>query len=280
MYQRLKSLDFKGNIIAGVDSRRIPETNFITPLMTGKTVGSGKNDEFDIALNPLECAEGMSKGKLNSCSVICTSSPGGMMKIPNVYMEKIAVGPQLKGHVSLDQPLQDMFAKAANILGKEVEELKVVILDRERNKKLIEKVRKFGPQIRLFADGDLAAGMGTHPWTPEDIDFALGSGKSYQGLMTAVGLKCMGGDFQGRFLVFNNEDKKEVEKYGVDTQKVYGMKDLVPGNQLTFAATGVAQSPFLKGIRFLRSGAKTRSVVARSASGTIRYVDTYHNFDE
>ena len=273
---RLDLLDLKGKIIAGVDTRRIDQTEFTKPLMTGQSVGWDKCREVDVALNPLECAFNLSKGKLNSVSVVCTSPPGGMMKVPNVYMDKLAVGPALKGKVSLDQPIEEMLSRVAEVMGKEIEEVVVCILDRERNMPLIEKIRKFGPQIRLFSDGDLAGGMGTHPWSNEDIDIALGTGKSYQGLMAAVGLKCVGGDFQGKFLIFNDDDKQEIDAFGIDKDKIYTMNDLAPASDLNFAATGISNSPFLKGIRFYRQYAKTRSILARSSSGTVRYIDTYH----
>ena len=274
--QRLNFLNIKGTIVAGIDTRRIPETEFIKPLVTGSQIGTGEGMELDIVLNPVDCAENLAKGKINAISIICTAPKGGMMHVPNVYMDKLAVGPQLKGKVSLDQSKEEMFQIIADVLGKEVEEITVCILERERNQKLIDEIRKLGPRIRLFQDGDIVGAMATHPWSNSDMDILLGSGKSYQGLMAAVGMKCMDGDFQGKFLAFNDEDKKLIKQHNVDINKIYGLDDLAPGQKLNFVATGITPGPFLKGIRYNRYGAKTRSIVARSKSGTIRYIDTYH----
>ena len=220
----------------------------------------------------------MAKGRLNSCSLICAAPPGGILKVPNLYMEKLAVGPALKGKVSLTQPVEEILQIVADVYGKEIEEVTVCVLDRERNIHLIEKIRKFGPRIRMFADGDLAGAIGTYPGSRSDIDILLGSGRALQGVMSAVGLKALGGDFQGRFLPQNEKEKKIMKSYNLDPNKIYARDDLAPSNKVDFVVTGISQCPFLKGVRFDSYGAKTRSLVVRSASGTIRYIDTYHKF--
>ena len=248
-------------------------------LYIGEKVGrkSADNPAIDIALDPLEGTTICAKGGVGAISVIAVAEKGNFLHAPDVYMDKIACGPQARGVIRIDQPVEDNVRAVAKALQKDVSEVTVVILDRPRHEELILKVRKMGARIRLIGDGDVSAGIATS-WEDSGIDLLMGTGGAPEGVITAAALKCLGGDFQGR-LVFRNEDEKSrARKMGItDFDRCYNLEDLAQGSVM-FCATGVTDGPMLRGVR-VHSGHKamTHSVVMRSKTGTIRRIEAEHN---
>jgi fructose-1,6-bisphosphatase class II len=233
---------------------------------------------LDLALDPLEGTTICAKGSNNSISVIAIAEHGNFLHAPDCYMEKIAVGPEAAGVVSLDQTPTENLKAVAKAKRCAVEDLTVIILDRDRHKDLIGEVRRAGARIWLIGDGDVSAAISTSK-PNSGVDILMGIGGAPEGVISAAALRCTGGDFQGR-LVFNKEsDKERARKMGIqDIHKIFKIDDLARGNVM-FCATGVTQGTFLDGVRFTPTGAVTQSVVMRSESGTIRHIVAEHRFD-
>ena len=248
-------------------------------LYIGEKVGrkSLENPAIDIALDPLEGTTICAKGGVGAISVIAVAEKGNFLHAPDVYMDKIACGPRARGVIRIDQPVEDNVRAVAKALQKDVSEVTVVILDRPRHEDLILKVRKMGARIRLIGDGDVSAGIATS-WEDSGIDLLMGTGGAPEGVITAAALKCLGGDFQGRLVFRNEEEKSRARKMGItDFDRCYNLEDLAKGSVM-FCATGVTDGPMLRGVRVL-SGHKamTHSVVMRSKTGTIRRIEAEHN---
>lgn len=250
-------------------------------LYIGEKVGRKRADNpaIDIALDPLEGTTICAKGGVGAISVIAVAEKGNFLHAPDVYMEKIACGPRARGVIRIDQSVEENVRAVAKALQKDVSEVTVVILDRPRHEDLILKIRKMGARIRLIGDGDVSAGIATS-WEDSGIDLLMGTGGAPEGVITAAALKCLGGDFQGR-LVFRNEDEKaRARKMGIeDFDRCYNLEDLAKGSVM-FCATGVTDGPMLRGVRVM-SGHKamTHSMVMRSKTGTIRRVEAEHNLN-
>jgi fructose-1,6-bisphosphatase II / sedoheptulose-1,7-bisphosphatase len=248
-------------------------------LYIGEKVGSGEGPEIDIALDPLEGTTITAKGLTNSLAVIAMAEHGGFLNAPDVYMDKIAVGGGLPvGVVDLDQTPEENLKSLAKAKKVAVEDLVVCILDRPRHDELIAKVREAQARIMLISDGDISGVMATSE-EASGVDLYVGSGGSPEGVLAASALRCIGGQMQGR-LVFRNDDERDrARKWGItDLNRKYGMEDLASGDVM-FAATGVTNGTMLKGVRRFSGGATTHSMVMRSRSGTVRYIEAVHNFD-
>jgi len=195
-----------------------------------------------------------------------------------MYMDKIAVGPEAAGHISLDATIEENIAAVAKAKNKEIEDVVVSILDRERHEEIIQRIRATGARIRLIGDGDVAGAINTaFPHT--GIDILLGSGGAPEGVLAAVALKCLGGELQGRLLPADDAEIERCKKMGIeDPSKILMMDDLVAGDDCIFAATGVTDSELMKGVQFTAQGGQTHSVVMRAKSGTVRFVEGIHSF--
>ena len=273
MRKAFNSIQFNGTVVIGEGERDEAPMLFI-----GEKVGTGTGAKLDLALDPLEGTTICAKGLNNALSVIAIAEEGGFLHAPDTYMEKIAVGPEAKGLVSLDATPEENLKRVAEAKGCYVEDLTACILDRPRHESLIAQVRKTGARIWLIGDGDVSAAIATcKPGTGVDILF--GTGGAPEGVIAAAALRCIGGDFQGR-LVFRRDDEKErAHKMGVkDLDRLYKIEDLAKG-KVMFCATGVTTGPLLSGVRFFRGGAETQSVVMRSETGTVRYIQAFHHFD-
>ncbi len=248
-------------------------------LYIGEKVGSGAPPELDIALDPLEGTTLTAHGGPNALSVIAAAPKGSFLHSPDTYMQKIAVGPQAVGCIDIDAPPEENIKRVAKALGRQVEEITVMVLDRERHVELINVIRKAGARIRLITDGDVAAAVATA--IPESgIDMMMGTGGAPEGVLAAAALKCMGGDMLGRLKFRNEQEKERAKKMGIsDLEKIYRLDDLASGNDIFFAATGVTDGSMLKGVRFFKGGAYTHSMVMRGKSGTIRFIEAQHFFD-
>jgi fructose-1,6-bisphosphatase class II len=247
-------------------------------LYRGERVGAGTGPEIDVALDALEGPTICATGGFNALSIIAFAERGGFLKCPETYMEKIVVGPEGRGLIDLDQSPKDNLRALADAKGVYVADLTVAILDRPRHAGLVAEVRRAGARIKLLSDGDVAAGMATAK-PVSGIDMLLGVGGSSQGILTAAAMRCSGGDMQARFKPSNEEEAARVREAGnTDLKKKYTLEEMASGSVM-FAATGVTNSDMLRGVRFFKGGAMTNSVVMRSRTLTLRYIEAVHRFD-
>jgi len=273
MRQSLNSLSIEGTVVIGEGERDEAPMLFI-----GEKVGTGQGPKIDIALDPLEGTTITAKGAANALAVLAMADHGGFLNAPDVYMDKIAVGGGLPdGVVDLDAEPAENLANLARAKKLDVADLVVCILDRPRHAELIAKVRAAGARIMLIGDGDVSGVMATSD--PETgIDIYMGSGGAPEGVLAAAALRCIGGQMQGRLLFRNDDERGRAHRLGVtDLNRKYSMLDMASGDVM-FAATGVTNGSMLKGVRRFQGGAFTHSVVMRSKTGTVRYVEAKHDF--
>ncbi len=235
--------------------------------------------EIEIAVDPLEGTSLCATGAANAISVIAMGPKGSLLRAPDTYMEKIAVGPEARGVVDLGRPVAANLRAVADALGKYVEDLTVVILDRPRHDRLIRDVREAGARIRLITDGDVSAAINT--CLPDTgIDMLMGIGGAPEGVISAAALRCMGGDMQGKLRYRSDAERERAREMGIDDgEKIFRIDEMARGDVM-FASTGVTNGDFLKGVRFTGDGARTHSVVMRSRTGTVRYIETEHHFQQ
>ncbi len=273
MRQMLNSIQFDGTVVIGEGER-----DEAPMLYIGEKVGRGGGPKLDLALDPLEGTTICARGGNNSLSVIAIAEEGEFLHAPDTYMEKIAVGPDAKGAIDLLASPTDNLRNIAQAKKCEIGDLTVVILDRPRHSDLIAEVRRSGARIWLIGDGDVSAAIATCK-RDSGVDVLMGSGGAPEGVIAAAALRSMGGDFQGQLIFRNDNEKERARKMGITRfDRVYGINDLASGNVM-FCATGVTQGTFLNGVRFFSGGAKTHSVVMRSESGTVRFIEADHHFD-
>jgi fructose-1,6-bisphosphatase II / sedoheptulose-1,7-bisphosphatase len=273
MRQALNSLSIDGTVVIGEGER-----DEAPMLYIGEKVGNAQGPQIDIALDPLEGTTITAKGGANALAVLAMAEHGGFLNAPDVYMDKIAVGGGLpEGVVDLDETPDANLKNLAQAKKCDVADLVVCILDRPRHAELIANVRAAGARIMLIGDGDVSGVMATSD--PETgIDIYMGSGGAPEGVLAAAALRCIGGQMQGRLLFRNDDERGRAHRLGVtDLDRKYGLLDLAHGDVM-FAATGVTNGSMLKGVRRFHTGAYTHSVVMRSKSGTVRYVEAKHNF--
>lgn len=245
-------------------------------LYIGEEVGTGNGPELDIALDPLEGTTLTAHGSNNALAVIAMASKGCFLNAPDTYMKKIAVGPELKGSIDITKTPTENLKAIAKAKGCKVEQLTVVILDRPRHEDLILEVRKAGARIRLLSDGDISGAIATCR-EPRHVDVLMGIGGAPEGVISAAALRCLDGDMQGQLVFRNNSEKERALKMGItDFDKIYMINELAKGDVM-FAATGVTDGDYLDGVSFEGSnGARTHSVVMRSRTGTIRFIEAFH----
>ena len=245
-------------------------------LYNGERIGDGSPPATDIAVDPIDGTTLTALGRGNALAVIAVSERGTMFDPgPCVYMEKIAVGPQCAGVIDITRSATENLEAVAKAKGDPVENLTVVILDRPRHAALIDEVRAAGARIRLIPDGDVAGALQT-AWPEAGADMLIGIGGTPEGVISAAALKCMGGEQQGRLWPRTDEERQAALDAGYDLDKVLTLDDLVAGNNCFFAATGITDGELLKGVHFYDGGATTQSLVTRSSSGTVRYVEARH----
>lgn len=272
MRAELNRLPIAGTVVIGEGERDEAPMLFI-----GEEVGAGGGPAVDIALDPLEGTTVCAKNQANALAVIAIATKGSLLNAPDVYMEKIAIGPGYRdGLVDLDAPPADNIYALANAKNVPVNEITACILDRPRHAALIEAVRDTGAAIRLIGDGDVAAVIDTTD--PEDtaIDIYLGIGGAPEGVLAAAALRCVGGQMQGRLILDTDEKRARAERMGIDDhRKIYSIMDMASGDVL-FAATGVTDGNMLAGVRFARNHIQTETIVMRSRSQTIREITARH----
>jgi fructose-1,6-bisphosphatase II len=247
-------------------------------LYNGEDVGDGSGPECDVAVDPIDGTTLTAKGMSNAISVMAVAERGSMYDPSAVfYMEKIAVGPEAAGAVDITAPVAENVAAVAKAKGMDVEDVTVVILDRPRHEQMVREVREAGARIKFITDGDVAGSiMAAREGT--GVDLLLGIGGTPEGIISAAAMKCMGGLIQGRLWPKDDAERQKAIDAGHDLDRVLTTDDLVQGDNVFFVATGVTDGELLKGVRYRGGGATTHSLVMRSRSGTLRYVESYHQF--
>jgi fructose-1,6-bisphosphatase II len=249
-------------------------------LYIGEQLGTGIEPKVDVAVDPLEGTSIVAKGTWNALTVVAIADHGCLLHAPDMYMDKIAVGPKAAGKVDIEAPVEDNLKAVARAYGKDITDLVAVLLDRPRHARLIEQIRKAGARIKLISDGDVAAAINTG-FPDTGVDILFGSGGAPEGVISAVALKCLGGEIQGRLLPENEEQLKRCLKMGIeDPSRVLRMGDLVKGDDAIFAATGVTDGELLKGVRYLGNMVTTHSLVMRAKTGTVRFVTGTHRLEK
>ena len=275
MRKALNKLDINGTVVIGEGER-----DEAPMLYIGEKVGSGKGPEIDIALDPLEGTTICAHGANNSLAVLAIAEKGGLLHAPDVYMQKIAVGANLpEGIINLKKSPSQNLQNIADAKNVKIADLKVIILNRPRHQDIIDEIRKSGACIQLITDGDIAAVMATS-MDNGGADMYIGTGGAPEGVLAAAALRAIGGQIQGKLLFRNDDEKNRAFKIGItDLDRIYHINDLAKGDVI-FAATGVTDGSMLKGVKKLNNGFYTHSVVMRSKTSTVRFVEAYHNLNK
>jgi fructose-1,6-bisphosphatase, class II len=249
-------------------------------LFNGEHVGNGNGLEMDIAVDPIDGTRPLANGTWSALATVALAPRGTMFDPgPFLYMDKIAVGPLVKGKVDINAPVKENLGVIAKAGSKSIEDVTVMILDRPRHEQLIAEVRHAGARIRLIPDGDVAGALMT-AWPDSGIDALLGIGGTPEGVLSACALRAMGGEIQGRLFARNDDELRRGREQGYDFEKVLTMNDLVSSEDVFFAATGITDGEFLDGVKYTGTGARTDSLVVRGLTGTVRQIVATHRWDK
>jgi fructose-1,6-bisphosphatase II len=279
MRASMDAVPIDGTIVIGEGERDEAPMLFI-----GEKVGLGAADgarapempAIDIAVDPLEGTNLCATGAPNAMTVLAASSRGGLLHAPDLYMQKLVVGPTAKQAVDLDASASDNLRAIAESLERDIEDLVVIVLDRPRHQQLIEEIRATGARIRLISDGDLSAGIAAAV-VGSGVHAVMGIGGAPEGVLTAAAMRCLNGEIFGRLMVTTPEHEARCRAMGItDFRKVYTSKDLASGENIIFAATGVTDGALMKGVRFFGDGVRTSSLIMQSHPARVRFVDTIH----
>lgn len=246
-------------------------------LYIGEELGTGDGPGVDVAVDPVEGTDIVAQGSWNALSVVAIADKGTLLHAPDMYMNKIAVGPAAVGKIDINAPVIENLRAVAKAKDKKIEDVLVTVLDRPRHTKLIQEIRDTGARIKLIPAGDVAAAINT-AFEDTGVDILLGQGGAPEGVLAAAALKCLGGEIQGKLVPTNDEEIARCKEMGItDLEKVFYMDDFCSGDDAIFAATGVTDGELLKGIQFKGSRATTETVVMRAKSGTVRFVQGEHS---
>lgn len=272
MRQLLNTISMDATVVIGEG-----EKDEAPMLYVGERLGCAEQPKVDIAVDPVEGTRLLAQGQPNALCVIAVAERGAFYGWQDIaYMEKIAVGPDAKGSIDITKSVTENLQSVADAKDRKVQDLTVVVLDRPRHEALINEAREAGARIKLISDGDVAGGL-MAAMENTGIDVLMGTGGSPEAVITAAALKCAGGDMQCRLWPRNDHEREVAEKTGVDLTKVFAIDDLVSGDDVFFSATGITDGELLEGVKFLRGGgATTHSLVMRSVSGTVRYIESTH----
>ena len=277
MRREMDTVPIDGTIVIGEGER-----DKAPMLYIGERVGmavketGGSFPQVDIAVDPLEGTNLCALGEPNAIAVMAASEKGGLLHAPDLYMEKLIVGPSSRDVVDLDAPVRFNLRAIAQVLGRRVEDLVVTVLDRPRHAKLIEEIRATGARIRLIGDGDLSAGI-TAAVVGSGVHAVMGIGGAPEGVLTAAAMRCLGGEIFARLVVSTPEHEERCRAMGItDVKRIYRSKDLASGDNILFAATGVTDGSLMKGVRFFGDGMRTTSLVMQTHPHRIRFVDSIH----
>ncbi len=269
----LDLIPIKGTVIIGEG-----EKDKAPMLHIGEKVGSWVDDalETDIAVDPVDGTRLVACGLPNALSVVAAGKSGSLLPFPSFYMQKLACGPALKGKLDINVTVRENLKVAAAVLNKDIQDLTIMILERERHRQLIEEVRETGARIKLITDGDVAGAIAT---ALNNVDIYMGIGGAPEGVLAAAALSCLEGDIQTKFYFHNDAERERISAEGFDCDRVYRIEDLAKGDEIIFAATGITTGEFLEGVSFGSGRAITHSVVMRSKYKTIRYIKSIHNLN-
>jgi fructose-1,6-bisphosphatase II len=278
MRRTLDTVPIDGTIVIGEGERDEAPMLFI-----GEKVGSGAQGariaylpKVDIAVDPLEGTNLCATGAANALAVLAASEGGGLLHAPDLYMEKLVVGPTARDAVSLDAPVADNLRAIAKSLERDVEDLVVIVLDRPRHESLIQQIRATGARIRLISDGDLSAGIAAAV-VGSGVHAVMGTGGAPEGVLTAAAMRCLNGEIFGRLVVSKPQHEERCRAMGISNfTRIYTSKDLASGASLVFAATGVTDGTLMRGVRFFGDGIRTSSVVMQTDPPRVRFIDTIH----
>lgn len=274
MRQEMESVDIDGTIVIGEGERDEAPMLFI-----GEKVGKG-GFAVDIAVDPLEGTNLCATGANNAIAVMAASEKGGLLNAPDIYMDKLVVGPSSRGKVDINAPVEQNLKAISGALGRKVQDLVVIVLDRPRHEKLIADIRKAGARIRLIGDGDLSAGI-TAAVVGSGVHAVMGTGGAPEGVLTAAAMRCLNGEIQGKLVLTKPSDKERLKKMGIDDlDKVYMTEELAPGKSIIFACTGVTDGSILRGVRFFGEGTRTHTLVMTTMPHQVRFIDTIHAKDD
>ena len=278
MRSTMEEIDFAGRIVIGEGER-----DEAPMLYIGEEVGRAHAEpdatRVDIAVDPLEGTNLVAHGQAGAITVLAASEAGGLTHAPDTYMEKLCVGPGVAGKVDIRDRPRENVRRIAEALGRRVQDITVVILERPRHDDLIAEVREAGARIKLIGDGDLSAAISTAV-SGTGVHAVMGIGGAPEGVITAAAMRCLGGEIQARFRYRSDEERARGDRMGHgDEARVYRTEDLAPGENLVFAATGVTAGDLLQGVRFFGGGARTHSLVMAYQTKQVRFVDTVHMFD-
>jgi fructose-1,6-bisphosphatase II len=275
MRYMFNTVDMDGVVVIGEG-----EKDEAPMLYNGEALGTGVAPKVDIAVDPIDGTRLTALGQPGAVAVVALAERGTMFNPGHiVYANKIAVGPRAKGVVDINAPVKDNLSKVAKALGKDVHDLTVVILDRDRHKDLIREVRQCGARIKLIGDGDVAGALAT---AIEDSgeDILMGIGGTPEAVITAAALKCMDGEIQVKLWARDEKERVMASDHGIDLDRVLGMNDLVSGEDVFFAVTGITGGQLVDGVRYEESRVYTSSIVMRSLSGTVRRIESEHHLDK
>jgi len=271
----LQSVDMNGIIVIGEG-----EKDNAPMLFNGETVGNGSSPDVDVAVDPIDGTRPLAFGRTNSLATVAIAPRGAMFNPgPFVYMNKLAVGPEAKGHINIEMSITENLKAIAKAKGTDVEDLTTIILDRPRHNDMIAEIRKAGARIRIIPDGDVAAALMT-AWPNSGVDVLIGIGGTPEGVLAACALRAMGGEIQGKLYARDEDELRRGREAGYDFEKILTMDDLVASEDVFFAATGITDGELLRGVHYFGNGARTDSLVVRGLTGTVRQITATHRLDK
>jgi len=275
MRMALNSVPMNGIVVIGEG-----EKDEAPMLYIGERVGTGEGEEIDVAVDPVEGTTLLAEGMPGAIAIVAVAERHSFYNWRGIpYMDKLAVGERAKGVIDINAPVAYNIRAVARTLNKQVEDVTVVVLDRPRHRDLIRQIREVGARIKLIPHGDVSAGIMTSIENPP-ADLLMGIGGAPEAVLTAAALKCLGGEIQCKVWPRNDEERARLAELGIDPKQVLTTRDLVRGENVVVAATGITSGEFLRGVEYFGGGARTHSVVMRSRSGTVRYIDATHRWDK
>lgn len=268
------TVPMKGTVVIGEG-----EMDEAPMLYIGEKLGTGYGPRVDVAVDPVEGTNIVASGGWNALAVLGIADHGNLLNAPDMYMEKIAVGPEAVGLIDIRASVLDNLKAVAKAKNKDMEDVVATILNRDRHEHIIQQIREAGARIKLIDDGDVAGAINT-AFDFTGVDILFGTGGAPEGVLSAIALKCMGGEIQGRLVPQNDAEAERCIKMGIDVTKVLLMEDLVKGDDAIFAATGITDGEMLKGVQYKGNVATTHSIVMRAKSGTLRFIEGQHSLNK
>lgn len=277
MRRMFDTLDIDGVVVIGEG-----EMDEAPMLYIGENIGKAQEDglKVDIAVDPLDGTTSVANGLPNAISVVAVAPRGCLLHAPDTYMQKIAVGPKAKGSIDIHKSVKENIENVAKSLKKDVSDITVVVIDRPRHVPLVNEIREAGARIKMISDGDVLGAIDTC-FDHTNTDILMGTGGAPEGVITAVALKCLDGEFQGILKPVTEDQRRRCIEMGCDLEKVYHIEDLAKGDQMSFAATGVSYGELLEGVKYMENNtASTHTLVLRLETGTIRFIQSIHKLDK